>query len=68
MNADYDWDGCPKCPDCEVGMDCDSSNGRDTETMGGYSVKYYRCEQCKQHYELVSTGYDSDKLYPCSAG
>jgi hypothetical protein len=67
MKADYDWNGDPTCPDCEVGMDYDSPNGRDLETMGGYSVRYYRCEQCKQHYELISTGYDGDKLYPCSA-
>jgi hypothetical protein len=67
MKVDYDWDGLPKCPDCDSGMYCDDHRGRDTETMSGYSVDYYRCEHCKQSYELIRTGYDGDNVYPCSS-
>jgi hypothetical protein len=66
MKVEYDYDNCPLCPDCNVTLDCDNSNGRDTETMGGHNINYYRCENCHSKYELITTGYDGDNLYPCS--
>jgi hypothetical protein len=60
MKVKYDWDGCPLCPDCEIGMDYESPKDRDLETMGGYNIQYYYCEKCNQSYELI----DNNDLYP----
>ncbi len=66
MKVEYGLDNLPICPDCNEQLDCEDSNGRDSETMGGYSVSYYVCTNCKEHYEMTHTGFDGNKLYPCS--
>lgn len=62
MKAEFDSENQPLCPDCNASLDCDSSNGRDTETMGGYPVEYYRCETCKCNWEVIS-GIEK-RIYP----
>lgn len=62
MKTQYGIDNQPLCPDCNMQMDYDSSNGRDTETMGGYSVEYFKCQDCKSDYEVIN-----DNIYPCSS-
>ena len=62
MKADFSYDGLPICPDCGEPLDCDSADGRDTETMGGYSVDYYCCEKCDSKWEYIN-----GNLYPSSS-
>jgi len=52
------FEGTPFCPDCNVGLDFMPSNGRDTETMGGESVEYAKCEKCNQEFEIIG-----DEIY-----
>lgn len=58
MDAKFSIEGLPLCPCCEQPMDHESVKGRDTETMGGYSVEYFSCV-CGE-FELI----DSKRLYP----
>ena len=53
MAVDLDFDGQPMCPDCSVGMDCESAGRRDTETIGGHEVQYFKCTVCKGDYQLI---------------
>jgi len=48
----------PYCKECKRELDCEDTNGRDLETMGGLSVEYYVCEECNIPYELIG-----DNLY-----
>lgn len=58
MDAKFSSDNVPLCPDCKQPMDYDRPKGRDTETMGGYSVQYFTCT-CGD-FQLI----DSKRLYP----
>ncbi len=53
----------PLCPNCNDELSCASSNGRDTETMGGCSVDYYHCEKCNLEWEMINKN-----IYPCGNG
>lgn len=46
-------DGLPLCPDCNHSLSCENAGNRDIETMGGYDIKYFYCEECKTHYTLI---------------
>lgn len=59
MDAKFSSEGLPLCPHCEQPMYYHLPKGRDTETMGGYSVEYFICE-CDCEFELI----DSKRLYP----
>lgn len=61
MKVQYGYDNLPLCPDCGAQMDYERASGRDLETMGGYSVEYFKCEDCKEHYEVIN-----DNVYPVS--
>lgn len=59
MIVTYDVDGLPKCPDCGMSLNCDSAGDRDDETMGGYSIEYYKCPYCLSQFEVIG-----DSIYP----
>ena len=47
--------GIPYCPDCNKNtLGYAPAKGRDTETMGGYSVEYLRCDECGQEFEYIN--------------
>lgn len=54
MNTITDRDGCFLCPDCLLSLDFEDSNGRDIETMGGYSIEYLSCSNCVTEWEIIS--------------
>jgi hypothetical protein len=51
MKNDY------KC--CNEELSHESAGNRDTETMGGLSVEYMRCDKCGQGYEYIVEREDS---------
>lgn len=53
MDAKFDSEGSLVCPDCDVGCHHSSARGRDTETIGGFSVDYYDCPRCACNWEVV---------------
>jgi hypothetical protein len=53
VDAQFDGDGLPICPDCGYSLYCDDAGDRDTETMGGYSIEYYYCTHCQIKFEVV---------------
>ena len=53
MKCTYDSDGLPFCPDCGKSLCCESTGTRDTETMGGYSVEYFRCDGGCGSFEVI---------------
>lgn len=55
----HDIDNLPKCPNCGSSLLIDSAGDRDTETMGGYSVEYYKCPDCQEQFEVID-----DSIYP----
>ena len=60
MDAEFDPDNLPKCPDCNVGMSYYTpSMNHDLETMGGHSIQHLECDICKEKYTLINT----TKLY-----
>ena len=59
MKIDYDSDGQPLCPDCGKSLGCESAGTRDTETMGGYSVEYFRCDAGCGSFEVID-----DEIFP----
>jgi hypothetical protein len=62
MNVKYGSDSLPLCPDCSIQMDHEPANGRDDETMGGLSVEYFKCDNCKERFEVIN-----ECVYPCSS-
>lgn len=50
----------PLCRDCGAELSYDDSNGRDRETMGGFSVNYFICDKCGEKWELIG----AQRLYP----
>jgi len=52
--AKFTFEGLPLCPNCHVSMYCDSSGDRDLETMGGYSIEYYKCDKCQHKFQLIN--------------
>ena len=52
-------DGQPLCPDCGACLSCSPAGDRDTETMGGYGVEYYKCESCDSEFEVIE-----DDIFP----
>lgn len=47
---------------CGTSLDRESSGNRDTETMGGLFIEYFRCSKCKQGYDLILDSLDGDML------
>jgi hypothetical protein len=65
MDVMTDHDGCFLCPDCLLTLDFEESNGRDTETMGGYSVEYLSCPNCTAQWEIISNYSGTEReIYP----
>lgn len=56
-----DAEGLPRCPECRGGLGYVSPGDRDTETMGGESVDYMKCDRCNTEFEIVG-----DRIYPTS--
>lgn len=63
MNAVIDSDGLPRCPDCGETLSCADAHGRDTETIGGYAVEYYQCDECKGEFETIDC-IGGKQIYP----
>lgn len=53
MKVEYDSDGLPRCPDCGQSLSCESAGSRDTETMGGYDVEYFKCDNGCGQFEVI---------------
>lgn len=54
MTVEYDTDGLPRCPDCGASLSHESAGNRDTETMWGYEVYYFVCDDgCGEHFEVI---------------
>lgn len=49
---------------CNQELDHEPTGRRDTETIGGHEIDYYRCDKCGQRYELIRDPLDGDRLYP----
>jgi hypothetical protein len=56
MNAKFDSDDQPLCPECNVSLDCAPNFSLDIESMGGYSISYYLCSECHHYFELIENG------------
>ena len=54
MQIEYDSDGMPICPECRTSLHYAPAGNRDTETMGGYSVEYFRCPECGEKFEIIN--------------
>ncbi len=59
MQIEYDSDGQPCCPDCGMGLSCESAGNRDSETTGGFSVEYFRCDRGCGQFEVID-----GEIYP----
>lgn len=53
MDAKFDSDGLPLCPDCGRSLSHAPSDGRDRETMGGYEISYFECETENTKWEVI---------------
>lgn len=50
----YDDEGLPCCPNCDCSLSYESAGlFRDTETMGGYAIEYFVCENCCGKFTLI---------------
>lgn len=53
MKVTYNYDRMPVCPDCGRGLSPVDAGRRDTETMSGYSVEYFECDNGCGQFELI---------------
>lgn len=52
-------EGFAYCPDCNNILDFDRPGDRDTESLGGDFIQYWKCSKCKNKFHSIE-----DRIYP----